>query len=85
VVDQEAVTRALPLVPGTRMTLPLMLHCPQVTPTCIAASARLMQLNQTVLSLLRIPKTSPQCGNAFSLSPDVFLLQISSVEMTFLC
>ena len=55
VVDQEAVTRALPLVPGTRMTLPLMLHCPQVTPTCIAASAHLVQLYQTAFCLLRIP------------------------------
>ena len=30
VVDQEAVDRAVPLLPGTRMTLPLMLHSPQV-------------------------------------------------------
>lgn len=32
VVDEEAVTKALPLVPGTRMALPLMLHTPQVMP-----------------------------------------------------
>ncbi len=55
VVDQEAVTRALPLVPGTRMTLPLMLHAPQVAPTCTAASAHLVQLYQTAFCLLRIP------------------------------
>ena len=30
VVDQEAIDRAVPLLPGTRMTLPLMLHSPQV-------------------------------------------------------
>ena len=54
VVDQEAVTRALPLVPGTRMTLPLMLHSPQVAPTCTAASACLVKLNQPDLCLLRM-------------------------------
>ena len=30
VVDQEAIDRAMPLLPATRMTLPLMLHTPQV-------------------------------------------------------
>ena len=30
VVDQGAIDRAVPLLPGTRMTLPLMLHSPQV-------------------------------------------------------
>ncbi len=52
VVDQEAVTRALPLVSGTRMTLPLMLHAPQVAPTC---TAHLVQLYQTAFCLLRMP------------------------------
>ncbi len=55
VVDQEAVTRALPLVPGTRMTLPLMLHSPQVAPTCTAASTHVVQLYQSVMCLLCIP------------------------------
>ena len=30
VVNQEAIDRAMPLLPATRMTLPLMLHTPQV-------------------------------------------------------
>ena len=30
-VDQEAIAKALPLRPGTRMALPLLLHAPQVT------------------------------------------------------
>lgn len=30
VVDQEAIAKAMPLRPGTRMALPLLLHAPQV-------------------------------------------------------
>ena len=39
VVDQEAIDRAVPLLPGTRMTLPLMLHSPQVCCTHTASLA----------------------------------------------
>jgi len=77
VVDQEAVTRALPLVPGTRMTLPLMLHSPQVAPTCTAASGRLVKLKQTVLCLLRIPI------NAYMLSPHLPAAADSHAPCTF--
>ena len=30
VVDQAAIAKALPLAPGTRMALPLLIHAPQV-------------------------------------------------------
>ncbi|KAL0049175.1 hypothetical protein WJX82_008170 [Trebouxia sp. C0006] len=58
VVDQEAVTRALPLVPGTRMTLPLMLHSPQAS-THGADEEASLQLKLEYISGPEMPEEGP--------------------------
>ncbi|DBA86334.1 TPA: hypothetical protein ACH3X2_005568 [Trebouxia sp. C0005] len=58
VVDQEAVTRALPLVPGTRMTLPLMLHTPQAS-THGADEEASLQLKLEYISGPEMPEEGP--------------------------
>ena len=62
VVDQGAIDRAVPLLPGTRMTLPLMLHCPQVCrhPPCLVSCAQgPQQASQPLSAKLNIACNSP--------------------------
>ena len=62
VVDQGAIDRAVPLLPGTRMTLPLMLHCPQVSrhPLCLDSCAqRPRQALQPLSAMLSVARNSP--------------------------